>query len=71
MKLYCSCKGPYFPHPKDRLFNHYVCGKCLTRYSKFKDNPKYALCDQDWSINLISKMREENNPYGTFYTCKL
>ena len=69
MKEYCSHKAPWFLHPADKLFNHYVCGRCLSRYLKFKDNPKYAICDNCWKINQIEKMKIENNPYGTFYTC--
>ena len=69
-KTYCNHKFPYFPHPLDKTYNRYVCQKCLDRYEKFKDNPKYLMCDQCWSINRVEKMEEDRNAYGTFYTCK-
>jgi hypothetical protein len=69
-KEYCKHKAPYFPHPLDLTFNHYVCNPCITRYLKYSENMKYELCDKCWQINKVEKMREETNPYGTFYTCK-
>ena len=69
-KYYCSHKFPWFPHPLDQLFNHYACRKCLNRYDKFKENPKYSICDLCLDIQQISKMRYDSNVYGTFYTCK-
>ena len=68
--MYCSHKGPWLPHPLDKTFYKYTCNSCITRYLKYKDNPKYILCDRCWGIYQKDKMEEDRNPFGTFYECK-